>query len=65
MIVYHLERGGSFEIGRPMSKGWKKFGRRWTGGVGGLENLVISMDVICVTSLTGKFCDFFHEVTIT
>ena len=24
------EGGGSFEIGRPRSWGWKNFGRRWT-----------------------------------
>ena len=26
--------GGSFEIGRPRSRGWEHFGRRWTGGEG-------------------------------
>ena len=26
--------GGSFEIGRPTSRGWNIFGRRWTRGVG-------------------------------
>ena len=30
--------GGSFEIGRPGSRMWKNFGRRWTWGVGGLDN---------------------------
>ena len=29
--------GGSFEIGRPRSKGWKDFGVRWTRGVGVLK----------------------------
>ena len=24
--------GGSHEIGRPRSRGWKKFGRKWTRG---------------------------------
>ena len=27
-------RGSSFEIGRPTSRGWKIFGRKWTRGVG-------------------------------
>ena len=33
-------KGGSFKIGRPSSRGWKYFGRRWTRrGCGGvLEN---------------------------
>ena len=39
--------GGSFETERPMSRGWKNFGRRWTGG---LKILVIFMDVICLSS---------------
>ena len=30
--------GGPFEIGRPRSRGWKNFGRRWTRWVGVLEN---------------------------
>ena len=29
---YHLERGDAFEIGRPRSRGWKNFGRRWARG---------------------------------
>ena len=29
------KRGGSFQIGRPMSKGWKNFGRSWTRGMEG------------------------------
>ena len=29
--------GDSFKMGRPRPRGWKYFGRRWTGG-GGLEN---------------------------
>ena len=58
MIGYHLERnggegGGSFEIERPRSKGWKNFGSRWIRGVGGLKNLTIFSDVICVSSLIG------------
>ena len=47
--------GGSFEILRPRSKGWKDFGCRRTralGGGGGLEDCSIFMDVICVSSLT-------------
>ena len=43
--------GGSFEIGRPRSRGWKNFGCSWTRGMGGLENWTIFMDVICVSSL--------------
>ena len=43
--------GGSFEIGHPRSRGWNDFGRSWTRGVGGLENWIIFMDVICVSSL--------------
>ena len=30
--------GGSFEIVQPRSRKWKNVGRRWTKGVGGLEN---------------------------
>ena len=48
--------GGSLEIGRPRSRGWKNFGRRWTGVVGGLENWTIFQDVICVSYLN----KFFH-----
>ena len=59
MITYNLlidwlsfERGeGSFEIGRPRSRRWNNFGRRWTREVGGLKNWTIFMDVICVSSL--------------
>ena len=29
-----FREGGSFEIGRPRSRGWKSFGRRWTRGWG-------------------------------
>ena len=43
--------GGLFEIGRPRSKRWRKFGRRWTSEVGGLENWTIFMDVIYLSSL--------------
>ena len=53
MTSYHLEKeeGGSLEIGRPRSKGSKNIGRRWTRGMGGLENWTIFMDVIRVSSL--------------
>ena len=44
-----LEGGGSFETGRPRSRGWKNFGK--TRGVGGLKNWTFFMDVICVSSL--------------
>lgn len=44
--------GGSFEIVRPRSRGWKTFGRRWTRGMRGLENWTTFMNVICVSSLT-------------
>ena len=44
---YHLERGDAFEIGRPRSRGWKNFGRRWTGG-GCLENWKIFKNVMCI-----------------
>ena len=37
MIGYHLEGGGSFEIGRPRSRRWKNFESRWTRGVGVLK----------------------------
>ena len=47
----HRWGGGSFEIGHPRSRGWNDFGRSWTRGVGGLENWIIFMDVICVSSL--------------
>ena len=30
-------KGVSFESGRPRSRGWKNFGRRWTGGGGVLK----------------------------
>ena len=43
--------GGSFEIGRPSSRMWKNFGRRWTWGMGGLENWTIFIDVISLSSL--------------
>ena len=33
MIGYHLERGSSFEIGRPRSRGWKNFTCRYGWGV--------------------------------
>ena len=44
--------GGSFEIGRPRSTRWKNFGRRWKKGLRGLENWIIFMEVICVSSLS-------------
>ena len=52
-----MERRDSFEIRRSRSREWKKFGRRWTRGMRGLENFKIFMDVICVLSLrlTSKF----------
>ena len=46
---------GSFEIERPRSRGWKNFLRRWTKGLGGLENWKLFMDVICVSSITVKW----------
>ena len=42
---------GSFKIGRPRSRGWKYFRHCWTRGVGGLENMTVFTDVICVSSL--------------
>ena len=33
---------GSLEVGRPRSRGWKNFGRRWIRRVRGLENWTIS-----------------------
>ena len=38
--------GGSFETGRPRSRGWENFGCRRARGVGGLENCTIFMEVI-------------------
>ena len=55
---YNLERqgkGGSFEIGRSRSRGWKNFERSWTRRVGGRENVTVFMDVICVSSLSKIF----------
>ena len=34
VIIWRRGGGGSFEIGRPTSRGWNIFGRRWTRGVG-------------------------------
>ena len=57
-LSFEIRRGGggrggsSFEIGHLSSRRWKNFGRRWITEVGGLENWTISMDVICVSSLT-------------
>ena len=42
---------GLFEIGRPRSRGWKNFGRKWTRGVRGLKNWTTFMNVKCVSSL--------------
>ena len=42
---------GSFETRRPRSRRWKNFGRRWTMGVGDLENWTIFMNFISVSSL--------------
>ena len=50
MIGYPLVEEAGLEIGRPWSKGWKNFGRRWAGG-GDLENRKVFMDVIFVSSL--------------
>ena len=44
-------QGFSFEIGRPRSRGWKSFGRRWTRGVGSFENWTVFMSVIYLSSL--------------
>ena len=54
LLVFIWREAGSFEIGRPRSRGWKHFERRWTMGVGDLENWTIFMDVICVSSLKVK-----------
>ena len=40
------------EIGRPRSRRWNNFGRRWTRAVGGLENWTNFLDVICVSYLS-------------
>ena len=42
---------GSFENGRPRSRRWKNFERRWTRRVWSLEISTIFMDVKCVSSL--------------
>ena len=42
---------GLFETRRPRSRGWKNFGRRWTMGMGDLENWTIFMNFISVSSL--------------
>ena len=46
VIIWRMgeEGGGSFESGRPRSRDWKNFGRRWM-------NWIIFIDVICVASL--------------
>ena len=44
-----MERRASFENGRPRSRGWKNFGRRWTRGVEGFGTWAIFMDVICAS----------------
>ena len=38
---YGEEGGCSFENGRPRSRGWKNFWRRWTRGVKNLKNILI------------------------
>ena len=43
--------GGCLKLDVQGQGGWKIFGRRWTRGVGGLENRTIFMDVICVSPL--------------
>ena len=48
------EGEGSFEIGRPRSRGWKNIERRWKRGLGGLENWTIFIDIICASSLSLK-----------
>ena len=32
LVIIWRGVGGSFEIGRARSRGWKNFGQRWTGG---------------------------------
>ena len=41
--------GGSFETGRPSSRGWKNFGRRWTREVGILKIVRHICIIICVS----------------
>ena len=53
LIGYHFKKGGSFEIGCSRS-GWRNFGRRWTRGVGGLENWTIFTNAIRGSSLVNK-----------
>ena len=61
MYWFSFREEGSFEIGLATSRGWKKFGRRWTRGVGGLENWTIFMDVTCVSSLSYFSCGKFEK----
>ena len=54
LIDYNFD-GGSFQIGRASSRGWKSFGHRWirgwgVGGWGALENRTMFMDVMCIIS---------------
>ena len=73
MYWFSFREEGSFEIGRATSRGWKKFGRRWTRGVGGLENWTIFIDVICLSSLTSfmnlgfikYYQSFLQQVVLT
>ena len=54
MVVVVGWGGDLLKIGRPGSRGWKKFGRRWTEEVGGLPNYTIFMNLIYVLSLIWK-----------
>ena len=55
MFGYCLERRGSFEIGRPRSKGWNNFGRSCTRGVGSLlrQDLLRSLKKLSLLLLYG------------
>ena len=48
------EGRGLFQIGHPRSRVWKNYWRRWTRGMGDLENWTIFMDVIYVSSLKNE-----------
>ena len=58
-LVIIWRGGSSHEIVYPRSRAWRNFGRRWARGMGSLENWIIFMDVIYVSSLKG-----FHPSTI-
>ena len=49
MIGYHLDRGDSFEIGCPRSKGGRIFSIDGQRGMGSFENWTTFMDVKCVS----------------